>query len=96
MNKAELVERVWGASRYITQRDAEAVVTAIFNEIAAALLRGDRVELRGFGMFSVRKRGARTGRDPRTGKSIAVGEKHRPFFKTAKQLHHQLQKQLSA
>ena len=92
MNKAELVDRLWAANRrYLTRHDARAIVTVIFEELTAALLRGDRVELRGFGAFSVRKHDARPGRDPRTGKSIAISEKHLPYFKTGKQLRNRLQ-----
>ena len=72
-------------------RDADpAIVTAIFGEIAGALARGDRVELRGFGAFSVKRRDARMGRNPRTGDSVPVAEKHIPFFKTGKQLRDRL------
>jgi len=72
------------------------LVTTIFDEITAALLRGDRVELRRLGTFSVRKHDARIGRNPRTGETVAVGEKHRIFFRIAKQLHERLQRQLTA
>jgi integration host factor subunit beta len=65
-------------------------VTTIFDEITEALARGDRVELRGFGAFSVKRRDARTGRNPRTGASVDVGEKYIPFFKTGKQLRERL------
>jgi integration host factor subunit beta len=64
----------------------ERIVSCIFDEIAAALARGDRVELRGFGAFSVKHRDARTGRNPRTGESVDVDEKAVPYFKTGKQL----------
>jgi integration host factor subunit beta len=64
----------------------ERIVSTIFDEIAAALSRGDRVELRGFGAFSVKRREARTGRNPRTGESVDVSEKAVPYFKTGKQL----------
>jgi integration host factor subunit beta len=86
MTKPELVQRLAQAHPHITRREVEIVVTTIFDEITAALLRGDRVELRGFGAFTVRKRDAHTGRNPRTGDSVAVGEKHIPFFKTGKEL----------
>jgi len=91
MNKSELVEQLAGANLHLTRRDAEIIVTTIFDEITAALSRGDRVELRGFGAFSVKKRDQRIGRNPRTGDSIAVSEKHVPLFKTGKQLHNRLQ-----
>ena len=66
--------------------DVERIVTTIFDEIAAALAEGDRVELRGFGAFSVKKRDARQGRNPRTGEQVSVEDKVIPFFKTGKQL----------
>src|SRR5919109_1174747 len=90
MTKSELVHRLAEANPHIYQRDIEVMVTAIFDEIAAALARGDRVELRGFGAFSVKRRDARVGRNPRTGDSVPVAEKHIPFFKTGKQLRDRL------
>jgi integration host factor subunit beta len=72
------------------QREAERIVSTIFDEIAAALERGDRVELRGFGAFSVKRRPPRIGRNPRTGETVHVEEKHVPFFKTGKQLRERL------
>jgi integration host factor subunit beta len=86
MTKSELVQRLTEDNPHLYQRDVEAVVTAIFGEIAAALTRGDRVELRGFGAFSVKRRDARVGRNPRTGDSVQLAEKRMPFFKTGKQL----------
>jgi integration host factor subunit beta len=62
------------------------IVATIFNEISAALARGDRVELRGFGAFTIKRRGARTGRNPRTGQAVPVDEKIVPFFKAGKEL----------
>ena len=67
-----------------------AKFSAIFDEITDALSRGDRVELRGFGAFSVKARGARTGRNPRTGEAVNVAEKFIPYFKTGKQLREKL------
>jgi integration host factor subunit beta len=90
MTKSELVQRLAEANPHLYQRDVEAIVTAIFDEIATALARGDRVELRGFGAFSVKRRDARIGRNPRTGDSVQVAEKHIPFFKTGKQLRDRL------
>jgi len=90
MTKSELVQKLAGANPHPHQRDVEVIVTAIFDEIAAALARGDRVELRGFGAFSVKRRDARIGRNPRTGDSVQVAEKHIPFFKTGKQLRDRL------
>jgi integration host factor subunit beta len=90
MTKSELIQRLAEQNPHLYQRDVEAIVTAIFDEIAAALSRGDRVELRGFGAFSVKRRGARVGRNPRTGDSVSVEEKSIPFFKTGKQLRDRL------
>ena len=90
MIKSELVQRIASQNPHLYQRDVEVIVTAIFDEIAAALARGDRVELRGFGAFSVKRRDARVGRNPRTGDSVEVAEKHVPFFKTGKQLRDRL------
>src|SRR3954454_5501077 len=90
MTKSELVQKLAEANPHLYQRDIEAIVTAIFHEIAAALARGDRVELRGFGAFSVKRRDARVGRNPRTGDSVQVAEKQVPFFKTGKQLRDRL------
>jgi integration host factor subunit beta len=90
MTKSELVQRLAESNPHLYQRDIEAIVTAIFQEIAAALTRGDRVELRGFGAFSVKRRDARVGRNPRTGDSVQVAEKQVPFFKTGKQLRDRL------
>jgi integration host factor subunit beta len=92
MTKSELVQRVAEANPHLRPRAAEMVVNTIFDEMAAGLARGDRVEVRGFGMFSVKKRDARIGRDPRTGDSVSVREKHHPFFKTSKLLQGRLQK----
>jgi integration host factor subunit beta len=90
MTKSELIQRLAERNPHLYQRDVELIVTAIFDEIGAALARGDRVELRGFGAFSVKRRDARLGRNPRTGDSVAVDEKHIPFFKTGKQLRDRL------
>jgi integration host factor subunit beta len=90
MTKSELIQQLAERNPHLYQRDVERIVTAIFDEIAAALARGDRVELRGFGAFSVKRRDARQGRNPRTGDSVHVEEKHIPFFKTGKQLRERL------
>ena len=90
MIKSELVARLAAANPHLFQRDVERIVSTIFDEISAALARGDRVELRGFGAFSVKERPARTGRNPRTGEPVNVAEKHVPFFKTGKELRERL------
>ncbi len=90
MTKSELIARLAEANPHLYQRDVERIVTTIFDEIASALARGDRVELRGFGAFSVKKRDPRTGRNPRTGETVSVDGKAVPFFKTGKQLREKL------
>jgi integration host factor subunit beta len=90
MIKSELINRLAERNQHLTQRDIERIVGTIFDEIANALSRGDRVELRGFGAFSVKRRPARTGRNPRTGTAVEVQEKFVPFFKTGKELRQKL------
>jgi integration host factor subunit beta len=90
MTKSELIQHLAEHNPDLYQRDVERIVTAIFDEIAAALSRRSRVELRGFGTFSVKRRDARLGRNPRTGDSVPVEEKYFPFFKTGKQLRERL------
>lgn len=86
MTKSELIALLAEKNPHLYQRDVERIVSTIFDEISTALARGDRVELRGFGAFSVKKRDARVGRNPRTGESVEVAEKAVPYFKTGKQL----------
>jgi integration host factor subunit beta len=90
MIKSELVQRVAAQNPHLYQRDVENIVNAIFGEIVTALSKGDRVELRGFGAFSVKHRPARTGRNPRTGAHVSVEQKHVPFFKTGKEMRERL------
>lgn len=90
MTKSELIARIGQLNPHLYQRDVERIVSTIFDEITAALARGDRVELRGFGAFSVKQRDARIGRNPRTGESVEVDSKVIPFFKTGKQLRERL------
>ena len=81
MIKSELIQQIAEDNPHLYQRDVERIVSTLFEEITAALARGDRVELRGFGAFSVKKRDARMGRNPRTGAAVPVPEKTVPFFK---------------
>ncbi|MFX4229309.1 MAG: integration host factor subunit beta [Porticoccaceae bacterium] len=90
MTKSELIARLAEINPHLYQRDVERIVATIFDEITDALARGDRVELRGFGAFSVKQRDARVGRNPRTGDAVPVGEKKVPYFKTGKQLRERL------
>jgi integration host factor subunit beta len=90
MIKSELILRLAERNPHLYQRDIERIVTTVFDEIAAALARGDRVELRGFGAFSIKERPPRVGRNPRTGDAVTVAGKHVPFFKTGKELRERL------
>jgi len=90
MTKSELIARLAADNPHLYQRDVERIVSTIFDEITNALAQGDRVELRGFGAFSVKQRGSRTGRNPRTGATVQVDSKHIPYFKTGKQLREKL------
>lgn len=86
MIKSELIQKLADDNPHLYQRDVERIVSAVFDEITDALANGDRVELRGFGAFSVKERDARIGRNPRTGESVEVPAKRAPFFKTGKDL----------
>lgn len=90
MIKSELVQRIASRNPHLYLRDVEKIVNAIFDEITAALARGDRVELRGFGAFSVKHRDARLGRNPRTGEQVTVAKKAVPFFRTGKEMRERL------
>lgn len=90
MTKSELIQRIAEMNPHLYHRDVERIVSTIFEEIAEALSRGDRVELRGFGAFSTKKRDARVGRNPRTGEAVQVEAKSVPYFKTGKQLRERL------
>ena len=90
MIRSELVQIIADQNPHLFQRDVERIVNTVFDEITNAMANGDRVELRVFGAFSVKKRDARIGRNPRTGESVSVSEKHVPFFKTGKLLRDRL------
>lgn len=90
MIRSELIQIIADQNPHLFQRDVERIVNTVFDEITNAMVNGDRVELRGFGAFSVKKRDARVGRNPRTGESVSVSEKHVPFFKTGKLLRDRL------
>ena len=90
MIKSELIQLIAQKNPHLYHRDVERIINTIFDEIIVALARGDRVELRGFGAFSVKSRNAHQGRNPQTGDSVAVDAKRIPFFKTGKELRDQL------
>lgn len=92
MIKSELVQIIAARNPHLFLRDVENIVGAIFDEITDALAEGNRVELRGFGAFSVKNRPARTGRNPRTGAHVSVAQKSVPFFKTGKEMRERLNK----
>jgi integration host factor subunit beta len=90
MIKSELIQKIAEENPELTLRDVERVVSTVFEEITSALARGDRVELRGFGAFSVKTRDARLGRNPRTGEAVEVPEKRVPFFKAGKDMRERM------
>ena len=90
MIKSELIQKIAEENPHLFQRDVERIVGTVFDEIIEAMAAGHRVELRGFGAFSVKKREARQGRNPRTGDAVTVEEKFVPFFKTGKLLRDRL------
>ncbi len=92
MIKSELVQMIADKNPHLYHRDVENIVNAILDEITDALATGNRVELRGFGAFSVKNRPARTARNPKTGDQVSVDEKWVPFFKTGKELRERLNK----
>lgn len=90
MIKSQLIQKVALENPHLYHKDIERIVNVIFDEIIEAMARGDRVELRGFGAFTVKHRAQRQGRNPRTGASVQVQEKHVPFFKTGRELRSRL------
>ena len=90
MIKSELVARLAERYPHLYHRDVERIVSTVLDEISSALSKGDRVELRGFGAFSVKHRDSRVGRNPRTGASVSVAEKAVPYFKTGKEMRARL------
>ena len=93
MMKSELVKRIASQNPHLFERDIEKIVNAILDEMIEALRRGDRVELREFGMFSAKLREARQGRNPKTGAVVAVGKKAVPDFKTGKEMRQRLNRE---
>jgi integration host factor subunit beta len=90
MTRAELIAELAASNPHLRQTDVELIVLTIFDEITGALARGQRVELRGFGSFTVKQRNARVGRNPRTGEEVPVDEKVVPHFRTSQLLHKRL------
>jgi len=94
--KSQLIQKITEANPHLFVRDVERIVNTIFNEISSSLASGKRVELRGFGAFSVQHRKERVGRNPRTGESVNVEEKYIPRFKTGKELRLKLNSEKNA
>ncbi len=92
MIKSELVQKIADKNPHLYHKDVERIVNTILDEIVGTLAKNKRVELRGFGAFSVKHRPSRLARNPRTGAKVPVDEKYIPFFKTGKDLHRRLNK----
>ena len=90
MIRSELVAQLGAENAGLTSRDIEAVVDCFFETITGQLMGGGRVELRGFGTFTTRERGARTGRNPRNGDIVEVSAKRVPYFKPGKEMRDRL------
>ncbi|RMF46585.1 MAG: integration host factor subunit beta [Deltaproteobacteria bacterium] len=86
MTKSELIERLSYTAGGLNKKEAELVVNTIFDSIGSALAEGDRVEIRGFGSFTIREREARQARNPKSGEVVSIPSKKTPFFKTGKEL----------
>lgn len=96
MIKSELVQKLAEANPHLYHRDVELIVNTVLDTISGALANGDRVELRGFGAFSVKERGARMGRNPRTGEPVPVAAKKVPYFKAGKEMRLRLNEDMPA
>lgn len=90
MIRSELIRLIASENPHLTAQQAERLVGCIFETITDAMAHGNRVELRGFGVFSVRKREARIGRNPRNGVTVSVQNKTVPFFTAGKQIRDRL------
>lgn len=86
MTKSELVEKIMATNGFLNRKESELVVNIIFDSMANALKNGDKVEIRGFGSFTVRERDAREARNPKNGEIVKISAKRTPFFKTGKEL----------
>lgn len=95
MTRSELIAGLAEDNPHLTMTDVERIVAALFDEMTNALSRGERVELRGFGAFTIKKRNARAGRNPRTGETVEVAQKTVPFFKAGKELRERINKPVS-
>ena len=92
MNKSDLIAKIAKINPELYQKDANKIVNVFFNTISSALIRNERIEIRGFGIFDVKKREARIARNPRNGEVVAVPEKNIPFFRMGKLMKERLNK----
>jgi integration host factor subunit beta len=90
MTKSELIERLAASQGQLSAKDVELVVKTILEHMAQSLAKGERIEIRGFGSFSLHRRSPRVGRNPKTGESVQLGEKYVPHFKPGKELRHRV------
>ena len=90
LTRSDLIAELAASHPHLRVADVELIVATIFDQIIAALARGGRVELRGFGAFTVKQRGAHIGQNPRTGETVQVREKAAPYFRTGKELRDRL------
>ncbi len=94
MTKSELVTLVARRLPYMTRKDAEIIVDAIFDSMVDSLAQGDRIDIRGFGSLKVKDRGEREGRNPKTGESVRIPAKKSPFFRIGKELHERINRRV--
>ncbi len=92
MTRSELIEKIAAKNPHLMVKDIDRIIDVVLNKIINSLAKGERVEFRGFGAFSVRKRSPRVAKNPRTGEQVNVEERNIPHFKTGKQLHELLNK----
>lgn len=90
MTKSELIEKIAQKQSHLSQKDIELAVRLILDHMSNALCQGERIEIRGFGSFSVHMRPPKQGRNPKTGETVQVGEKYVPHFKAGKELREQV------
>ena len=96
MTKSDLVEKIAENSELFSKKDIEIVVNTIFDSMRASLIQGERIEIRGFGSFTVKNRNAREGRNPKTGSVVQISKKRVPYFKVGKELRERVNTDLGA
>jgi integration host factor subunit beta len=86
MVKSDLARLIWAKSQHLHHHDVERIINAVFDRLADAMARGERIELRGFGAFAIRHRKARMGRNPRNGALVSIERKAHPYFRPSKEI----------